>query len=390
MTPALSKALRGRVKRTTRPYPDFMPVLDEVATVPPFPEWLRAKPFCLGPVQLPSRFCLAPLAGYTNWALRLTVRELGGLGLATSDLVNARALLSNSHKTNQLIHTSPEDIPLAIQIYGSEEKYVCDAAWYLVSLGHRHIDVNMGCPVNKVVKTGGGSALMCDTTGKTVALVRALVETVPVPVTVKMRLGWDDKSHSAPWFAREFEKAGVAGVIIHGRTRAQGFSGHVDRAGIRAVVEAVERIPVVGNGDILTIADAEQMFRETGCTAIAIGRGTLLNPWFFVQLAAWESTGDPGEPPSYFARLDFMETHVRRLIEIWGERRGCCNFRKVANWYCRVLKPPREVQQTLVMLDTWATLQRVMNELREQGPPRQWRAGAAPTIAVPKGPIDKW
>jgi tRNA-dihydrouridine synthase B len=116
----------------------------------------------------------------------------------------------------------------------------------------------------------------------------------------------------------------------------------------------------------------------------------LLNPWFFVQLDAWERTGDPGEPPTYFERLDFMETHVRRLIEIWGERRGCRNFRKVANWYCRVLKPGHEIQQALVMLDSWDKLQCIVNDLREQGPPKQWRAGAVPSIAVPKGPIDKW
>jgi nifR3 family TIM-barrel protein len=367
-----------------------MPVLEALPAVPTFPQWLRGRPFQLGAVTLPSRFCLAPLAGYTNWALRLTVRELGGLGMATSDLVNARALLGHSPKTRELIHTSADDMPLAIQIYGSETQFVCDAARHLVSQGFRHLDVNMGCPVNKVTKTGGGSALMCDTTGKTVEMVRSLVEAVAVPVTVKMRLGWDDKNHSAPWFAREFEQVGVAGVVIHGRTRQQGFSGSVDRAGIRAVVEAVERIPVIGNGDVLTISDAERMFQETGCTAIAIGRGALLNPWFFVQLDAWERTGEPGEPPSYFERIDFMETHVRRLIEIWGERRGCCNFRKVANWYCRVLKPGREIQQTLVMLDSWNTLQRVVTTLRENGPPLNWRPGTAPGITVPKGPIDKW
>lgn len=367
-----------------------MPVLDATTAVPAFPNWLRDRPFRLGAIAMPSRYCLAPLAGYTNWALRLSIRELGGLGLATSDLVNARALLGKSPKTQELIHTSPDDKPLAIQIYGSEVQWVCDAARHLVQLGFQHLDVNMGCPVNKVTKTGGGSALMCDTTGKTVDMVRALVEAVPVPVTVKMRLGWDDQNHTAPWFAREFEQAGVAGVVIHGRTRAQGFSGHVDRAGIRAVVDAVDRIPVVGNGDIVTIADAERMFRETGCHAIAIGRGALLNPWFFQQLDAWERTGDPGESPSYYDRLDLMETHVRRLIELWGERRGCCNFRKVANWYCKVLKPGRDVQQTLVMLDNWTTLQNVIRPLREQGPPAHWQAGAAPAISVPKGPIDKW
>lgn len=358
--------------------------------MPAFPEWLRNRPFQLGSTAMPSRFCLAPLAGYTNWALRLTVRELGGLGLATTDLVNARALLSQSKKTAELIHTSADDKPLAVQLYGSEIPFVRDAAQWLIDRGYRHIDVNMGCPVNKVTKTGGGSALMCDSTGKTVELVRAIVDAVPVPVTVKMRLGWDDSNHSAPMFARQFEQVGVAAVIIHGRTRAQGFSGSVSREGIRAVVEAVDRIPVVGNGDVITLADAEMMFRETGCTAIAIGRGALLNPWIFRQLQSWEQTGTPTAPPTYFERVDYMETHVRRLIELWGERGGCINFRKVANWYCKVLKPGREVQQTLVMLDTWATLQHVVDQLREKGPPLGWKAGVVPSIAVPKGPIDKW
>jgi tRNA-dihydrouridine synthase B len=359
------------------------------SAVPPFPQWLHDRPFALGGIVMPSRYCLAPLAGYTNWSLRLTVRELGGLGLATTDLVNARALLGKSRKTVELTLTSPDDKPLAVQLYGSETSWVVDAAQLLVGRGYQHLDLNMGCPVNKVTKTGRGSALMCDTSGKTVELVRAIVESVPVPVTVKMRLGWDDKNLSAPWFAREFEQVGVAAVIIHGRTRAQGFSGVVDRSGIRAVVEAVERIPIVGNGDILSIADAEQMFRETGCTAIAIGRGALLNPWIFKQLLTWEQTGQPCDPPSYFERVEFLETHVRRLIELWGERRGCTNFRKVANWYCKVLRPGRPIQQTLVMLDTWQTLQNVVADLREKGPPIGWKAGAAPHISVPKGPIDK-
>jgi nifR3 family TIM-barrel protein len=348
------------------------------------------QPLVLGGRVLPSRYFLAPLAGYTNWALRQTVRELGGLGLATSDLVNARALLQGGRKTLELTHTTPDDRPMAIQLYGSEPGFLRDAAQLLVGRGVEFLDINMGCPVNKVTKTGGGSAMMCDTTGRTVELVRAVVEAVPVPVTVKMRLGWDATNLTAPYFAREFERAGVAAVTIHGRTRAQGFGGTVDLDGIRAVVEAVERIPVVGNGDIRTLDDAERMFRVTGCRAIAVGRGALLNPWFFRQLVAWEATGDPGPPPGYFDRLDFMERHVRRLAELRGEHFGCLQFRKVANWYCKVLRPGREVQQALVMLDTLATFERIVGRLREQGPPPGWKAGAAPGIPVPKGPIDKW
>ncbi|MFO0810646.1 MAG: tRNA-dihydrouridine synthase [Gemmataceae bacterium] len=356
--------------------------------VPPRPQF--AGPVFLGSRAMPSRYFLAPLAGYTNLALRRTLREVGGLGLATSDLVNARSLLEGSRKSKELIALHSDDRPTAIQIYGPDADYLTRGAQHLVALGVEHIDINMGCPVNKVTKTGGGSAMMCDTTGKTIDLVRRVVEGVPVPVTVKMRLGWDAVQLTAPFFAREFEQVGVAGITIHGRTRAQGFSGSVDLDGIARVVEAVERIPVVGNGDVRTLADAARMFAVTGCRAIAIGRGALLNPWFFKQLCQWESTGHPGEPPTYHERLNYMETHVRRLCDLRGERFGCLQFRKVANWYCKVLKPGKNVQQVLVMLDTLATFDEIVGQLREQGPPPGWQAGAAPAIPVPKGPIDKW
>ena len=361
-----------------------------ILDLPPETVALRRGPVVLRDRVMPSRYFLAPLAGYTNLALRRTLRELGGLGLATTDLVNARALLQAGRKTLELIATTPDDRPTAVQIYGSEPEYLKAAAQHLAALGFGHIDINMGCPVHKVVKGGGGSAMMCDTTGKTVELVRTVVEAVKIPVTVKMRLGWDERQLSAPFFAREFEQAGVAAVTVHGRTRAQGFGGGVNLDGIRAVVEVVDRIPVVGNGDVRSLADAARMFAVTGCHAIAIGRGALLNPWFFRQLQRWEETGDPGPPPSYHERLDFMDRHLRRLIELRGERFGCLQFRKVANWYCRVLKPGREVQQTLVMLDTLATFEGVVNRLREQGPPPGWQAGAAPAIPVPKGPNERW
>jgi nifR3 family TIM-barrel protein len=237
----------------------------------------------LGSLKLPSRYLLAPLAGYTNLSFRLGVRALGGLGLATTDLVNARALLVASKKTMELIQTCHEDRPVAVQIYGSNPAEMRDAARWLEGYGVSAVDINMGCPVNKVVKGGGGSAMMCDAVN-TVGLVRTVVEAVRIPVTVKMRLGWDDDNLSAPFFAREFEKAGVAAVTIHGRTRAQGFGGRVNLDGIRAVVEAVERIPVIGNGDVRTIDDAVHMLHTTGCAGIAVGRGALLNPRFLAQL----------------------------------------------------------------------------------------------------------
>src|SRR6202790_1380431 len=218
----------------------------------------------IGNLELPSRFLLSPLAGYTNLPFRAAVRELGGLGLATTDLVNARALLRANARTLELIQTCPEDRPVAVQIYGSEPKEMSEAARWLESYGVSAVDINMGCPVHKITRGGGGSAMMCDP-AKTIGLVRTVVEAVQIPVTVKMRLGWDDDSWSAPFFAREFEQAGVAAVIIHGRTRAQGFGGKVNLDGIRAVVEAVDQMPVIGNGDVRSMEDAAHMLAVTGC-----------------------------------------------------------------------------------------------------------------------------
>src|SRR5262249_12339474 len=178
----------------------------------------------LGSLRLTSRYLLAPLAGYTNLPFRLVVRELGGLGLATTDLVNARALLLASRKTMELIETCPEDRPVAVQIYGANPGEMRDAAQWLQNYGVDSVDINMGCPVHKVTRGGGGSAMMCDRAAA-VNLVRTVVEAVRIPVTVKMRLGWDEARLSAPLFAREFEQAGVAAVTIHGRTREQGFAG---------------------------------------------------------------------------------------------------------------------------------------------------------------------
>ena len=226
------------------------------------------------------------------------MRELGGNCLATTDLVNARALLRVSAKTMDLIQTCPADRPLAVQIYGSDAGEMRTAAQWLQEYGVSSVDINMGCPVHKVTRGGGGSALFGDPF-KTVSLLRSIVEAVRLPVTVKMRLGWDDDSVRAPFFAREFEQAGIAGVTIHGRTRAQGFGGSVKLDGIRAVVDSVEHIPVIGNGDIRNVHDAARMLTETGCAGIAIGRGALLNPWLFTQLRRWEETGDPGPGPDY-------------------------------------------------------------------------------------------
>lgn len=344
----------------------------------------------VGSVALASPFLLAPLAGYTNLALRRELRALGGLGMATTDLVNARSLMMASRKSFELIETADDDRPLAVQIYGADAGEMSAAAQWLQERSYDVIDINMGCPVHKVTRHGGGSALMCDPAA-TVALVRQVVDAVRIPVTVKMRLGWDDASWSAPYFARAFEQVGVAAVTIHGRTREQGFKGKVNLDGIRAVVEAVERIPVIGNGDVRTIADAERML-DLGCGGVAIGRGALLNPWIFVQLTRWLTHGDSGGPASYFERLDFMNRHYHALVKLRGDHFGCLLFRKVANWHCRVLRTARDIQQRLIRIDSIDEFDAIVALLREQGPPRNWQPCSAmeSPIAVPSGPVERW
>src|SRR6266436_387833 len=216
----------------------------------------------LGSLQLGSNLFLSPLAGYTNLPFRLTLREVGGLDLATTDLVNARSLLEKNPKALKLIETCPADRPLAVQLFGSVPEEMRDAAAYLESAGIAAVDINMGCPVRKVCRIGGGSAMMTEL-DKTAALVKGMVEAVKIPITAKMRLGWDDENITAPDLARTLEDVGVAAIFVHGRTREQGFGGRVNLAGIGAVVKAVKSVPVIGNGDIITPQAAKKMFEKT-------------------------------------------------------------------------------------------------------------------------------
>src|SRR5512137_1712640 len=222
----------------------------------------------IGALTLSSNLFLSPLAGYTNLPFRLVVRELGGLGLATTDLVNARSLLEKRNKAFKLIETSPADQPLAVQLFGSVPEEMRNAAACLESRGVAAVDINMGCPVRKVCRVGGGSAMMTEL-HKTARLVKGMVDAVKIPVTAKMRLGWDDDNITAPDLARALEDVGLAAVFVHGRTREQGFGGTVNLDGIRAVVAAVKRIPVIGNGDVTTPQAAKQMLSDTGCAGVS-------------------------------------------------------------------------------------------------------------------------
>lgn len=311
--------------------------------------------------------------------------------MATTDLVNARGLLDGSPKTWQLIETCPEDRPFAVQIFGGDPVVMRDAAQLLQDRGVDSIDINMGCPVQRITKVGAGASLMCQV-DSTVELVRTVVEAVTLPVTVKMRLGWDSRQLTAPKFAREFEQAGVAAIAIHGRTREQGFSGVVDRQGIRQVVEAVEQVPVVGNGDIRTIADGERMFAETGCHAISMGRGALANPWLFRQFVEWESTGESSPAGSFDERLGLLRRQFGYVIEQRGIDRAISSFRKMAHWYLKAMFVPAALRNQLQCARTLMEFEAALTAIKENGPSRGSRTGALPDlhIPVPSGPNELW
>ena len=364
-----------------------------------------------GPLTLASNLFLSPLAGYTNLPFRLTVRELGGVGLATTDLVNARSLLEKRPKALKLIETSPSDQPLAVQLFGSVSEEMRDAAVFLESLGVASADINMGCPVRKVVRIGGGSAMMTEL-DKTARLVKGMVEAVKIPITAKMRLGWDDENLTAPDLARALEDVGVGAVFVHGRTREQGFSGTVNLAGIRAVVQALKTVPVIGNGDITTPEAAKMMLDETGCAGVSMGRGAFYNPWIFRDTLHYLKTGELLPEPPFEERVRVMCRHLDLMIEVFGEAHGCRMFRKVAPWHARRFGPVNEFNKHVVLVSTRAEFLDVLaryrrwrepfldqdGELKPRFRPPPMTAsfmqapGTAPQahIAVPKGPVEVW
>lgn len=240
----------------------------------------------IGPVHLPSRVLLAPIAGHTDLAFRLLCRELGGVGCAYTDLLNSRAVLAGTGKSMILAATAPEDRPFGMQLYGSPSDPLPEAAAWAIDHGAEIVDINMGCPVDKVAKKNGGSLLLRDCPS-TVGLVERIVEVVErhgggrIPVTAKIRLGWDEDSIVGPRLARDLERAGVALVTVHGRTTVQRFRGCANWQAIGEVVAAVDSIPVIGNGDVVEPEDAVRLMRLTGCSGVMIARAAIRTPWLF-------------------------------------------------------------------------------------------------------------
>lgn len=284
----------------------------------------------IGNLRLDGWCLLAPMAGVSDLAYRVIAREMGA-ALVAAEMVSSRGLAYHNEKTEALLRISPAEHPVALQIFGNDPEVMAEAARAAEAAGADIVDINMGCPMLKVVKNGDGSALM-----KNLPLaervIRAAADAVKVPVTVKMRLGWDRKSLCAPELARAAEAAGAAAVTVHGRTREEFYSGKADWAEIARVVSAV-KVPVIGNGDVTDGPSAKRLMEETGCAAVAVGRAAWGNPWIFREVNAYLERGEILPPPTREERLTMAERHLRALVREKGEYIAVREMRAHASHY---------------------------------------------------------
>lgn len=287
----------------------------------------------IGSVALPNPFVLAPMAGVTDLAFRTMCREAGA-GLVCTEMVSDLALLSGSRRSRGILGVSPWEHPVSCQICGSRPEAMAAAATVVAAAGADIVDINMGCPAPKIVSNREGAALM-KVPSLAAELVRAVREALPaaVPVTVKIRAGWDEPDCCAPEFAALLEQAGAAAVTVHGRYRSQFYSGRADWSVIRAV-KRVLQVPVIGNGDVRTAEDALRMIAETGCDLVMIGRGALGRPGIFAECLS-ASLGRPAGPPPGVDRAAIAVRHLRMLLALKGPDRGLVEMRKHAAWYIR-------------------------------------------------------
>ncbi|RME76978.1 MAG: tRNA dihydrouridine synthase DusB, partial [Planctomycetota bacterium] len=341
-----------------------------------------ARPLVLGGLRLASNLVLAPLAGYTDLAFRLCCRAHGGVGLAVTEVIPAAALVRAPERTHRFLHTSERDRPLSVQIDGGDPALLAEAARRVEAAGHAALDINMGCPVPRLTRKGGG-ARWTTTPAQAARAVEAVVEAVSIPVTCKIRLGWDDDSITAPALARALERAGASALTVHGRTREQGFRGRVRLERIAEVVAAVERMPVIGNGDVRCAADAERMLRATGCAGVAIGRAALSDPWIFRDSWHYLRTGSLPPAPSFAERLAWVRRHFAHLCELFGERRAVLRFRKAGCHYARSMGLDKAYRRRMNVARDRAEIERILADV-EAG--RHWarqRGERSPTRPAP-------
>ena len=320
--------------------------------------------FKIGDITLDNNVVLAPMAGICNSAFRKVVKEYG-VGLVYCEMVSDKALMYDSEKTKKMLYMTEFERPIAQQIFGSDKMSFVIAAKKVYELMKPDIiDINMGCPVPKVaVKSQAGAALLKNPE-KIKEIVKAVVDSVPVPVTVKIRSGWDSKSINAKEVAKICESAGASAITIHPRTRSQGYTGSADWSIIKDVKKSVS-IPVIGNGDIKTVEDAKRMIEETGCDAVMIGRAALGNPYLFKQVIHYLETGEKLEDLTDKEKIDLIIKHFNYLLEIKPEKTAVLEMRTHAAWYIKGINGSKEIKTKIFKCTTKDELLKILVDYKE-------------------------
>ena len=314
----------------------------------------------IGNVEIENQLVLAPMAGITNEAFRSICKEMGA-GLVVCEMISDKALSFHNAKTIKMTGVSQNEHPLSMQIFGADkETLVYAAKWIYENTDADIIDINMGCPVNKVAKrAGAGSSLLRDP-NKVYEITKAVVGATPLPVTVKIRIGWDENNINAVENAKMIEKAGACAIAVHGRTRAQMYSGHANLDVIKDVVEAVN-IPVVGNGDIVDGPSALHMLEYTGCKAIMIGRGALGNPWIFKEINAYFA-GEEFKRPSKEEIYNMIVDQYERLLKLKGERLALLEMRSHVGWYLKGMQGSAQIKNKANQALSFEEVKKILKE----------------------------
>ena len=307
----------------------------------------------IGNVKLKNNLILAPMAGVTNEAFRTICIEKGA-GLVYAEMVSDKGLLYSNKKTYDMIKVSDDEHPIAMQLFGNNHETILEAAKIVEKESKADIiDINMGCPVNKVVKDGSGSALL-KTPDKIYDIVKSLKDNIDLPITIKIRAGWDNQTINCDEVARIATSAGVDAIAIHGRTRAKMYQGESNNEYIKMVRDNTD-VFVIGNGDINTYSDLEEM-KKTGCDAFMIGRATLGNPWIFEELQGINRIISKEEI------IMMMLEHARRLCVLYGEKRAMVEMRTHAAWYFKMIKGTKEYRKKVVLIKTYKELEKICKE----------------------------
>lgn len=305
------------------------------------------KKLKIGNVELENNLILAPMAGVTNLPFRIICKEFGP-GLVCTEMASSRAMFHNDQKTKRLFNTEGEKRPISFQIFGSDEETMAYSAKYVSEFADI-IDINMGCPAPKVVKNGDGSKLLLDLE-QAEKVIKAVVEKSKVPVTLKIRKGWDKENIVATEIAKIAEDAGISAITVHGRTRSEFYSGKADLEIIKKVKETV-KIPVIGNGDIVDEESAYNMFEKTNVDGIMIGRGSFGNPWIFRNIKHYLETGEKLPAPSNDEKLEVMKKHINLAVAEKGEI-AVKELRKHISWYTKNLKNSSEFRSKMNTIET--------------------------------------